>query len=122
VDAVAFAPFWRLDAAGLGEALDATPLSRFRVATVGGRVAGYAVSGCSAAQGYIQRVAVDSGRRRRGLGRALVVDGLRWMRRRGVERAVVNTQLGNQPALNLYLSLGFRLEPTELAVLRRRLG
>jgi ribosomal protein S18 acetylase RimI-like enzyme len=122
LDAAAFEPFWRLDATGLGEALDATPLSRFRVATVEGRVVGYSVAGCSEAQGYLQRVAVDAARRRKGLGRALVVDGLRWMRRRGVGRAVVNTQLGNEAALKLYLSLGFRLEATELAVLRRRLG
>lgn len=121
VDAAAFSPFWRLDATGLAEALDATPETRFRVAVAGGRVAGYAVAGSSGTQGYLQRVAVDPGRRRAGLGRALVQDGLRWMRRHGITRAVVNTQFGNEPALRLYLSLGFHLEATELAVLRRRL-
>jgi ribosomal protein S18 acetylase RimI-like enzyme len=33
----------------------------------------------------------------------------------------VNTQLGNDAALALYLSLGFRKEPTQLSVLHRRL-
>ena len=43
------------------------------------------------------------------------------MRRHGVERAVVNTQLDNHAALDLYDGLGFRLEPGGLAVLRREL-
>ena len=124
VDAAAFAPFWRLDAGGLSEAIDATPLTRFRVAAAGRRqadVAAYAVTGLSGNQGYLQRLAVDPRYRRRGLGRALGLDGLRWLRRKGVSEAVVNTQLGNDAALALYLSLGFRQEPMQLSVLHRRL-
>jgi len=120
VDASAFAPFWRLDASGLSEAIDATPVTRFRV--VGKRpVVAYAVTGLSVNQGYLQRLAVHPDHRRQGLGRALGLDGLRWLRRRGVSEAVVNTQLGNEPALALYLSLGFRQEPIQLSVLHRRL-
>jgi ribosomal protein S18 acetylase RimI-like enzyme len=55
------------------------------------------------------------------VGRALAVDGLRWLRRRGVARAVVNTQYGNDAALALYLRIGFREEPSDLAVLHRSL-
>jgi ribosomal protein S18 acetylase RimI-like enzyme len=123
VDASAFAPFWRLDAGGLSEAIEATPVTRFRLA--GGRRGGvlaYAVTGLSVNQGYLQRLAVHPDHRRQGLGRALGLDGLRWLRRRGVSEAVVNTQLGNEPALALYLSLGFRKEPIQLSVLHRRLG
>ena len=125
VDASAFAPFWRLDAGGLSEAIDATPLSRFRVASPGRRVdevMAYAVTGLSGNQGYLQRLAVHPRDRRQGLGRALGLDGLRWLRRKGVSEAVVNTQLGNDAALALYLSLGFRQEPMQLSVLHRRLG
>jgi ribosomal protein S18 acetylase RimI-like enzyme len=43
------------------------------------------------------------------------------MRRRGVERVVVNTQERNEPALALYESMGFRLQPRGLAVLGREL-
>jgi ribosomal protein S18 acetylase RimI-like enzyme len=121
VDAAAFEPFWRLDSGGLGEAIDATPVTRFRVATAGGRVLAYAITGSSENQGYLQRLAVDPAHRRQGLGRALGLDGLRWLRRRGVAGAVVNTQLGNDPALALYLSLGFRQERTQLSVLHRRI-
>ncbi len=120
VDALAFPPFWRLDQAGLAEALAATRHARFRV-VARHRVLGYAVSGRSGTRGYVQRLAIDPGCEGRGLGRALVLDGLAWMRRRGADRAVVNTQVGNERALRLYQHLGFRLEPSGLAVLTRRL-
>ncbi|MBK9179933.1 MAG: GNAT family N-acetyltransferase [Acidimicrobiales bacterium] len=122
VDATAFRPFWHLDEVGLADALAATPASRLTVATVAGEVAGYAISGRAARRGYLQRLAVDPARRGAGLGRALVIDGLRWMRRWGADQAVVNTQTDNDAALALYLALGFRLEPGGLAVLTRRLA
>jgi hypothetical protein len=39
------------------------------------------------------------------------------MRRRGVARVVVNTQIGNEAALALYLQVGFEEEPPGLSVL-----
>jgi ribosomal-protein-alanine N-acetyltransferase len=125
VDAGSFSPFWRLDRGGLEEALSATPSTRFRVAVADdrgrGRVVGYAITGRAGDQGYLQRLAVAAGVRRGGVGRALALDGLRWLRRRAVHRAVVNTQFGNDAALALYLRLGFREEPSDLAVLHRSL-
>ena len=125
VDAAAFSPFWRLDTAGLRDAIDATPAARFRIAAQARGAPGaiaYSVTGMSATQGYLQRLAVHPSFRRMGLGRALGLDALRWLGRKGVTEAVVNTQLGNEPALALYLSLGFRLEPLQLSVLHRALG
>jgi len=122
IDGAAFAPFWQLDGAGLGEALRAVPTTRFRVAPAhGGIPLAYAIAGRAGRQGYLQRLAVDPGHQREGLGRALVADALHWLDRRGVARAVVNTQLGNEAALALYGQLGFRLQPSGLAVLRRGL-
>ncbi|HEX3622473.1 MAG TPA: GNAT family N-acetyltransferase [Acidimicrobiales bacterium] len=122
VDAAAFETFWRLDRGGLKEAIDATPVTRFRVGAAGrGGVVAYAITGSSQNQGYLQRLAVAPDHRRRGLGRALGLDGLRWLRRRGVANAVVNTQLGNDAALALYLSLGFRQERVQLSVLHRHI-
>jgi ribosomal protein S18 acetylase RimI-like enzyme len=124
VDGRAFSAFWRLDDAGLDEALAATPSSRFRIADDPDDpsvVAGYAVTGRAGRRGFLQRLAVDPGFEGRGLGRALVLDGLGWLRRRGVERVVVNTQEANGRALTLYEQLGFRRQHAGLAVLRTNL-
>jgi ribosomal protein S18 acetylase RimI-like enzyme len=116
VDHLAFPPFWQLDGNGLQEAMAATPASRLRVA-VDPAVVGYAVTGRAGGRGYLQRLAVHPGHQGHGVGTALVVDALRWMRRHGADRAIVNTQERNDAALRLYLRLGFRLQPGGLAVL-----
>ena len=117
LDAHAFDRFWRLDEPGLDEAITATPHSRFRVATEEERVMGYAVTGRAGRRGYLQRLAVHPDVQRRGVGGALVLDALRWLRRWRAERAMVNTQLGNEAALALYERAGFRREDGGLAVL-----
>ncbi|MGH9164874.1 MAG: GNAT family N-acetyltransferase [Acidimicrobiales bacterium] len=122
VDAAAFPAFWRIDEDGLAEAMGATAHARLRGASLSGTLVGYAVTGRSARRGFLQRLAVDPPAPRLGLGRALVVDALVWLRRRRVDRAVVNTQLGNEAALALYQGVGFRLEPNGLCVLSLALG
>ena len=120
VDHAAFPPFWRFDGEGLEEALRATPRTRFRIAVepdAGRRILGYAICGRCGPRGFVQRLAVHPDAHRRGVGRGLLLDGLQWMRRRGVRRAVVNTQLGNHAALTLYHQTGFRDEPAGLSVL-----
>lgn len=127
IDAAAFSAFWRLDADGLREAIDATPVARFRVAVgqgsgPGGDVVGYSVTGRAGSRGYLQRLAVDPLEQGEGHGAALVVDGLRWLRRRRASQCVVNTQAGNERALDLYQRLGFVLQPSGLLVLARPLA
>jgi ribosomal-protein-alanine N-acetyltransferase len=130
IDAATFPPFWRLDDWGLDQAVAATPTARFRVAPVdapvGGEteptVAGYVITGRAGAEGYVQRLAVDPAYQRRGIARALVIDGLHWLRHRAARRAAVNTQVGNDAAYALYVSLGFTPRPSDLVVLRRELG
>jgi ribosomal protein S18 acetylase RimI-like enzyme len=121
VDGRAFSSFWRLDDGGLDEALAATPTSRFRVSDADGEVVGYAITGRAGRRGFLQRLAVDPDHQGGGLGRGLVLDGLVWLRRRGVDRVVVNTQEANERALQLYEQLGFRRQHAGLAVLRSRL-
>ncbi len=115
-------PFWRLDEEGLREALDgddrgAVPRRLVRVAA-GGRAVGYAVTGLTADMGYLQRLAVDPDVEGRGVGRALVLDGLTWLVSNGAHQAVVNTQVENTRALGLYRSVGFR--PAALRVVGPR--
>jgi ribosomal protein S18 acetylase RimI-like enzyme len=123
VDGLAFDEFWRLDALAFDEARRATPRSRVRVAADDDRrVVGYAITGRSGEHGYLQRLAVDPDHQGRGLGRLLVLDALRWLRRHGVRSAAVNTQEHNNRALALYEQVGFRRRPGGLAVLRRDIG
>ena len=120
VDQAAFPPFWQLDGPALDDALAATPSSRLRVAvTATGAVVGYAVTGRAGPRGYLQRLAVAPEEQGAGIGAALVVDGLRWVRRWGAREVLVNTQEANEAAVRLYLRLGFHLQPEGLAVLQR---
>ena len=115
VDNAAFQPFWRLDEDGLDEAVRATPTARLRVDR---DLVGYALVGRAGQRGYIQRLAVHPREQGHGLGRALVIDGLWWLRRWRGREALVNTQEDNAPAVHLYEQLGFRHRPGGLAVLQ----
>lgn len=123
LDAAAFEPSWRLDHAGLVDAIGATSVARLRLAPGPGRgdrhgLLGYAVAGRTDTTGYLQRLAVHPLHRRASIGSALVCDALRWMRWRGARSALVNTQPANRGALGLYLSLGFEPQSSGLWVLR----
>lgn len=120
-DNLAFDEFWAMDSDAFDEAVGATPTSRVRVATVGEPV-GFAISGRAGRAGYLQRLAVAPEHQGKGIGRALVVDGLKWMRRWGARHALVNTQVVNDRAYQLYLRLGFVHEPHGLTVLELSLS
>lgn len=119
VDGRAFSTFWRLDRTAMVEAERATPVTRFRVATGGGRVTGYAITGRGGGQAFLQRLATDPDHTGRGVASALVLDAIRWATRRRCRRLLVNTQRENQRALELYRRLGFASTATDLVVLRR---
>ena len=123
LDDLAFAPFWRLGALGLRDALDATPVRQFRAtrSETEPALTGYAITGRAGNQGYLQRIAVHPSRRRLGLGQTLVSDAMHWLWRQGVVRSYVNTQLENEAALALYESFGFRVLPAGLTVMGRSL-
>ena len=60
--------------------------------------------------GEIYVVSVDPRFQGRGLGRVMVTQGLAALRRKGVADAVLFVDDSNQPAKNLYESLGFTLQ------------
>ena len=118
IDRAAFGPDWCLDRGGLQEAVNATPRVRIRVAEDPREASlGFAITGRSGRRGYLQRLAVDPEAQRGGIGRSLVVDALRWNKRWRVARVVVNTQIGNHAAYELYRRLGFVDAPIGLYVL-----
>ena len=121
IDARSFNEFWNIDQVGLDHALRATPVSRFRVCEGREGLVGYAITGRSGLQGYLQRLAIAPELHRQGWGTALVADGLRWLQRHGVARTLVNTQLENEAALELYKRCGFSLLPVNLVVMDRTL-
>ena len=118
-DAESFSDFWRLSRRGLRQAMGATPVRRLRV--IGeddsAEVVAYALTGRAGPTGYLQRLAVRPARQGEGLGRSLAVDCLHWLRRHRATRVLVNTQITNERAFNLYSSLGFRPDAGGLAVL-----
>ena len=120
IDGAAFDDFWRFDEVGLREALDATPHRVLRV-DADKPPRGYALSGEARDRAYLQRLAVHPDAAGSGLGTALLLDALRWMRWRGADNAFVNTQLDNVRALDLYERQGFGREPDGLAILAREL-
>jgi ribosomal protein S18 acetylase RimI-like enzyme len=125
IDRAAFGPEWGHDAKELVEICRATPVhaARHRVAAPrrlgasGREMIAYAIAGVSAEHGYLQRLAVDPGVQRRGHGRALTADALRWMMRRRLPDCLVNTSVDNVAALALYDSTGFTPMDEQLTVL-----
>lgn len=120
-----FSPFWRLDGTALEEAGQATQSHRRRVVQqrATGRTAakmiGHSITGRTATIGFLQRLAVDPTAEGRGIGSALVVDALHWLRRTGAHEVWVNTQPDNDRARALYLRHGFTERDGGLDVLHR---
>lgn len=64
--------------------------------------------------GEVYVVGVDPGQRGSGLGRALTLTGLRYLRSRGLVRAMLYVDEANTPAIRLYESLGFTHYSTDV--------
>ncbi|HSD25668.1 MAG TPA: ribosomal protein S18-alanine N-acetyltransferase [Vicinamibacteria bacterium] len=68
---------------------------------------------------HVMNLAVAPGARRRGLGRRLLAFALRRAARAGARAAFLELRVGNQAALALYESLGFRPLSRRRAYYRR---
>ncbi len=122
LDHRAFPPFWQFDEDGIASALAATASVRYRVVTAESQdPIAYSITGRATRQGFLQRIAVDPDHQGRGIGRAIVADALRWLRRYRATGALVNTQCDNDAAIALYRSCGFSELPTGLCVMGRSL-
>jgi len=83
----------------------------FIVAEVGGRVVGYVSAVVRrGGVGHIVSLCVDPGYRRRGIGRALMEEVERRLRRLfEVKMLRLEVRVSNKPAINLYQSLGYQV-------------
>jgi len=126
IDRLAFGPPWANDIEDLDDIRHATPTHRGRGRFLAGAgwsrpLVAFAITGAATGQGYLQRLAVHPDHQRAGHGRALTVDALDWMGRRGLTRALVNTAETNTAALDLYRSVGFTSMRDRLVVMQRAL-
>ena len=76
----------------------------------GGRVVGYVATRARAGALEISGLATDAAHRRTGLGRALVRAAVRSARSRGLALVSLHVSTGNDGAIRLYVSEGFRTE------------
>jgi len=121
IDRRSFSAPWANDSPALADILRATPYHRSRCVSIDGRMVGFSISGRADRSGYVQRLAVDPTARRRGIARHLLADALRWMGRRDITRALVNTATDNHSALALYEGFGFERQSGSLVILERAL-
>jgi ribosomal protein S18 acetylase RimI-like enzyme len=109
IDHDSFAPAWQNSIRTLSTASKLS--TNATVCEVEGELVGYQISTASALGAHLARLAVKRDYQRQGIGRALVVDLIRHVTRRGFDRVTVNTQADNLSSQKLYRSLGF--EPTD---------
>lgn len=72
-----------------------------------GGLLGYLIGSLTPPEGEICTFAVSPGRRREGIGRALLIDFLQRGVEIGCEQVFLEVRAGNLPALTLYKSCGF---------------
>ena len=78
------------------------------VAEIGEGLAGFAIGHRSGTRGHIVTIDVPAGRRRQGVGRALLRELVRRLEELGASRIRLEVDLRNAGAIRFYDSLGFR--------------
>ena len=104
LDAACFDVLWHMGPADLRQLL---LFGRLAVAEIDGAVVGYTALTTRDEVAQVARLAVHPAWNSRGIGRQLLVDGLRAAVDVGCRSAVLNTQANNERAQALYRSLGF---------------
>lgn len=118
IDNRSFDAEWRIGELGMTDARDATPSSKFLVATDEERVVGFSIVGIAQSTAYLQRIAVDPALRNRGIGRSLLRASIQWAKSRSARSILLNTQLDNHGAARLYRTERFEALPQHLVLLK----
>jgi ribosomal protein S18 acetylase RimI-like enzyme len=81
---------------------------KFLVAEADGKVVGSTIVSSRGKVGYVSTVMVHPDYRRKGIATRLVTDALNYVRKRKLERAILDVNSTNASARSLYVKLGFK--------------
>lgn len=80
------------------------------VAEIGSKIIGYIFARVEFGRiGHIITIAVDPSYRRRGIGEKLMKEALSALRKLGCSSVYLEVRVSNNPAINLYKKLGFKI-------------
>lgn len=105
LDAAVFTPLWHM---GERELQGLLRSGRLQVAYAAKELVGYSAVTATGSHAHLSRLAVHPTWQGQGYGRILLNDALRYAQRVGVNTVMLNTQVQNQPAQQLYRKTGFR--------------
>lgn len=92
--------------------------------TVDSEVVGYCIaqidSRAGSEEGLIAEIGVTKEHRRRGIGKAMLLMNLDWLRSKGCTKVIVNADSNNVSALRLYERTGFRAFRTKNKILEKK--
>ena len=105
LDAAAFTPLWHFDVTALQELL---LTHRLQLAFRNNELVGYTALATSENSGHLARLAVHPQVQGLGLGKYLLQDALAYAQTSRIDTLLLNTQVQNRTAQQLYRSVGFR--------------
>ncbi len=92
----------------------------FLVAEEGGRVIGTVLATHDGRKGWINRVAVDAGSRKKGIGARLVREAELWLESRGMDILACLIEDDNAVSMAVFERLGYRKHPEILYFAKRK--
>jgi ribosomal protein S18 acetylase RimI-like enzyme len=100
----------------------ALPMALFLVAEEGegGRVVGTVLATHDGRKGWINRVAVDAGSRRKGLGARLVREAESWLEAQGMDILACLIEDDNAVSMTVFEKLGYKKHPEIIYFAKRK--
>ncbi len=86
----------------------------------GGRVVGTVMATHDGRKGWVNRLAVDAGLRRKGLGARLVGEAERWLEARGMDILACLIEDDNAVSMTVFERLGYKKHPEILYFAKRK--
>jgi len=92
----------------------------FLVAEEGGRVVGTVLATHDGRKGWINRLAVDAGLRKRGIGARLVREAERWLEAQGMDILACLIEDDNAVSMAVFERLGYKKHPEIIYFAKRK--